>query len=102
MRRVRCVSPHGGAHNGLRADNELPAPPGYEGRLLLPPNEGGWVWTAGLGHVAVGSEIDVPDDLNLPPFHYVDVTSDEVAEQEVTQPASSAIPLADLLKKENG
>lgn len=77
MRRVRCVSPHGGAHHGLRADNELPAPPGYAGALTLPPNEGGWVVNPVLGHVAVGDEVDAPE----PPafiadgFHFVDVTT---------------------------
>ncbi len=77
MRRVRCVSPHGGAHHGLRADNELPAPPGYTGALTLPPAEGGWVWNAVLGHVAVGDELDAPE----PPgfiadgFHFVDAAT---------------------------
>ena len=98
MRRVRCVSPHGGAHNGLRADNEQAAPPGYTGRLMLPPNEGGWVWNAALGHVAVGSEVDAPDDFTCDGFHFTD------AEPPPDDPPAvpSAIPLADLLKKENG
>jgi len=90
MRRVRCVSPHGGAHNGLRADNELPAPPGYQGPLKLPPNEGGWVWNAVLGHVAVGSEADAPDDFTCDGFHFVPA--------DVPPPAVSAGALADLLK----
>lgn len=74
MRRVRCVSPHGGAHHGLRADNELAAQPGYTGRLLLEPNEGGWVANAVLGHVAVGSEVDAPDppEFIADGFHFVD------------------------------
>jgi len=61
MRRVKCVSPQGGCHNGMRADNELPAPPGYRGALTLPPNEGGWVVNPVLGHVAVGDELDAPE-----------------------------------------
>jgi hypothetical protein len=98
MRRVRCVSPHGGAHNGLRADNEQPAPPGYAGRLMLPPNEGGWVWNATLGHVAVGDEADAPDDFICDNFHFTDAAPVPPA----AEPAQSAIPLADLLKKGDG
>jgi hypothetical protein len=73
MRRVRCVSPHGGAHNGLRADNDLPAPPGYSGALKLAPNEGGWVFNPVLGHVAVGDEMDAPEppEFIADGFHFV-------------------------------
>jgi hypothetical protein len=77
MRTVRCVSPHGGAHHGLRADNELPAAPGYQGALMLPPNDGGWVYNAVLGHVAVGGEVDAPEppEFIADGFHFVDVTT---------------------------
>lgn len=61
MRKVKCVSPHGGCHHGMRADNSLPAHRGYTGQLALPANEGGWVDSAVLGHVAVGSVVDAPD-----------------------------------------
>lgn len=73
MRMVKCVSPHGGAHHGLRADNELPARPDYQGALLLEPNEGGWVWNPLLGHVRVGDEVDAPDapDFIADGFHFV-------------------------------
>lgn len=61
MRRVRCVSPRGGAHHGIRADNELPAHEGYGGALLVPPHEGGYVDNAVLGRVAFGDELDAPE-----------------------------------------
>src|SRR6185437_5421523 len=77
MRRVRCVSPHGGAHNGLRADNELPAAPGYSGALRLPPNEGGWVVNPVLGYVAVGDEVDALEapEFIADGFHFIDAAS---------------------------
>jgi hypothetical protein len=73
MRTVRCVSPHGGARHGLRADNEQPARPGYQGALLLEPAEGGWVWNPLLGHVRVGDEAEAPDapDFIADGFHFV-------------------------------
>jgi len=73
MRRVRCVSPHGGAHHGIRADNELPAQEGYQGALIVPPNEGGWVDNAVLGRVAVGDEVDAPEppEFICDGFHFV-------------------------------
>lgn len=76
MRTVRCVSPHGGAHHGLRADNEQPAQPGYQGALLLEPNEGGWVWNPLLGHVRVGDIVDAPEAPGFiaDGFHFVTVS----------------------------
>jgi len=74
MRKVRCVSPHGGCHHGQRADNGKAAPPGFAGQLLHPPNDGGYIDNAVLGTVAVGSVTDAPE----PPgfiadgFHFVD------------------------------
>lgn len=76
MRAVRCVSPHGGAHNGLMM-NDDPAPPGFRGALKLEPNEGGWVYNAVLGHVPVGAEVDAPEapDFICDGFHFVDVAT---------------------------
>jgi hypothetical protein len=73
MRKVTCVSPHGGCHHGMRADNSLPAHPGYGGRLALDANEDGWVTSAVLGHVAVGSTVDAPDapEFIADGFHFV-------------------------------
>ena len=94
MRRVRCVSPHGGARHGLRADNGDPAPEGYAGALQLGPNPGGWVYNTVLGHVAVGSVVDAPDDFTCDGFHF---------EDDITTPPPPPSPaavsaLADLLK----
>ena len=75
-RKVRCVSPHGGAHHGTDG-HDRPASPGYRGPLRLPPNEGGYVDNAVLGRVPVGAEVDAPE----PPgfiadgFHFVDAAS---------------------------
>lgn len=79
MRKVRCVSPHGGCHNGMRADNGLPAHPGYGGPLRLPPNEGGHVVNATLGYVAVGAEADAPEApaFIADGFHFVDSATGE-------------------------
>ncbi len=99
MRTVRCVSPHGGAHHGLMLNGD-PAPPGFTGPLKLEPNEGGWVYNVALGHVAVGSEADAPDDFIADGFHFVDVTTgtgDVPADPPPPAPAASS--LADLLSK---
>jgi hypothetical protein len=74
VRKVRCVSPHGGAHHGVRADNGMPARPGFKGTLSHPPNEGGWVDNAFLGRVAVGSTADAPEAPRFiaDGFHFVD------------------------------
>jgi hypothetical protein len=79
MRKVRCVSPHGGCHNGMRADNGLPAHPGYGGPLALPPNEGGHVVNAVLGYVAVGAVVDAPEApaFIADGFHFVDAATGE-------------------------
>jgi hypothetical protein len=62
MRKVKCVSPYGGAVNGLRADTGEGAPPGYAGPLRLPPHPGGYVDVPALARaVAVGTEVDAPD-----------------------------------------
>ena len=95
MRRVRCVSPHGGAHHGLRADNGGPAPEGYTGALQLDPNPGGWVYNTVLGHVAVGSEVDAPDDFTCDGFHFEDA-GDPLPHMPPSAAAVSS--LADLLK----
>jgi hypothetical protein len=119
MRRVRCVSPHGGGHYGLDR-NDQAAGPGYGGPLKLPPNEGGYVVSPVLGTVAVGGELDAPD----PPFfiadgfHFVDAATGagDVCETagdgcwcgqhrvlppppEPPAPPASAPSLADLLSR---
>lgn len=72
MRKVRCVSPHGGAHHGTDGRGQ-PVGPLYNGPRQLPPNPGGYVDNAVLGRVAVGAEVDAPE----PPgfiadgFHFV-------------------------------
>jgi hypothetical protein len=95
MRQVRCVSPHGGAHNGLMHNGD-PAPPGFAGPLQLEPNEGGYVVNGVLGTVAVGSVVDAPDDFTCDGFHFVDVD----APPPPVTPAGN--PLSDLLKKGDG
>ena len=74
--RVRCISPHGGGHHGIRADNEEWAAEGYEGPLLVPPNEGGYVSCPALSYqpVAVGSELDAPEDFVPDGYHFEAVT----------------------------
>lgn len=75
MRKVRCVSPHGGCHHGMRADNGLPAHPGFGGPLKLAANEGGWVDCPALGgHVAVGAVVDAREAplFIADGFHFVD------------------------------
>jgi hypothetical protein len=63
----------------MRADNGLPAHPGYGGRLALPPNEGGHVFNAVLGYVAVGAEVDAPEApaFIADGFHFVDDATGE-------------------------
>jgi hypothetical protein len=106
VRKVRCVSPHGGCHDGVRADNGMPARPGYKGALSYPPNPrtgtgltpgegGGYVDNAILGRVAVGSEVDAPDDFEPGGFHFVWADDDPPAVAEappVTIPADPAEP----------
>ena len=75
MKRVRCVSPHGGGHDGILHSGEW-APPGWAGPLAHPPNPGGYIDNAVLGRVAVGAEVDAPDDFNPDGFHFIDVAGD--------------------------
>lgn len=72
MRRVTCVSPHGGAHHGTDRDGD-PVGPGYSGPMAHPPNPGGYVDSPVLGRVAVGSEVDAPDapEFICDGFHFV-------------------------------
>jgi hypothetical protein len=72
MRTVRCVSPHGGGHDGFLPSGEW-APPGWDGPLILPPNPGGYIDNAVLGRVAVGAELDAPDDFTPDGYHFIDV-----------------------------
>jgi hypothetical protein len=76
LRKVRCVSPHGGAHHGIDGKGR-PAVPGYRGPLQLPPADGGYVENDVLGRVMVGAEVDAPE----PPafiadgFHFTDAVT---------------------------
>lgn len=124
MRRVRCISPHGGGHHGLFRDGRA-AGPGYEGPLEHPPNPGGYVVSAVLGTVAVGAELDAPDApfFIADGFHFADAATGagdvcsaagdgcwcgqhRAAPPPEPVPAAPAAPasapsLADLLGKEN-
>lgn len=83
-KKVRCISPHGGSHNGMYhdgtpvsalPDGTIPRPD--PGKLRLPPNPGGYVADTRLGHCAVGQVYDVPDDFYADGFHWEDVTPPE-------------------------
>ena len=93
MKQVKCISPHGGCHNGMYADGrpvfhvwdagdetqgiagswQLPvvAPE----KLALPPNPGGYVDDSRIPgrFAAVGQVYDVPDDFTADGFHWQDV-----------------------------
>ena len=78
-KRVRCISPHGGCHNGMRHDGNpvfaLPdgsVPEVAPEKLRLPPNPGGWINNVDLGYCAVGQEYDAPDDFEPDGFHFED------------------------------
>ena len=80
MKQVRCISPHGGCHNGMRHDGRpvfaLPdgtIPDVPEDKLRLPANPGGYVAHAQLGFCAVGQVYDVPDEFHVDGFHWEDV-----------------------------
>lgn len=76
MRRVKCVSPHGGAHHGTDHLGD-PVGPGYTGQMMNPPHEGGYVDNAVLGRVAVGTELDAPEppEFIADGFHFIDVAA---------------------------
>ena len=110
-KKVRCISPHGGAHNGMRHDGTvvhrlptfgadadgnktvtgsyLPDVPAEE--LRLPPNPGGYIDCPSLSRmpIAVGSVIDVPDDwpINLEHFEWVDAPATTPAPPQPATPA---------------
>lgn len=89
MRKVRCVSPHGGAHNGMD-HNGNPVPFGVSPdpeKLRLPPNPGGYIDVPSLGagrFVPVGAVIEVPDDFtgDADGFHF----------EPVTEPGDAPVP----------
>jgi len=78
VRKVKCVSPHGGARHGTDSRGR-PVGPAYQGDYRNPPCEGGYIDNGVLGRVAVGATVDAPE----PPgfiadgFHFVDATSGE-------------------------
>lgn len=70
-KRVKCISPHGGCHNGMLHDGTpvfaLPSgeiPQVDPQRLRLEPNPGGWVHDGRIpgGYAAVGQVYEVDDD----------------------------------------
>ena len=91
MKQVRCISPHGGCHNGMYHDGKPvqhvwdggDQARGIEGswklpdvqpeKLRLPPNPGGYVADSRLGFCAVGQVYDVPDEFIADGFHWEDV-----------------------------
>ena len=94
MKRVRCISPHGGCHNGMYNDgsgspvfpvwdagDEAAGVPGSwrlpdvpPERLALPANPGGYVDDARIPgrFAAVGQSYDVGDDFYADGFHWED------------------------------
>lgn len=91
MKKVRCISPHGGAHHGTDGHGQ-PVGPDYSGPRRDPPNPGGYIDNGVLGRVAVGSVVDAPDDFEPDGFHF------ELAADPPPPPASGG-GLADLLSK---
>ena len=73
MRKVKCVSPHGGAHYGTNGRGD-PVGPLYSGPRQLEPNEGGYIDNTVLGRVPVGAEVDAPEapEFIADGFHFVD------------------------------
>jgi hypothetical protein len=82
MKQVRCVSPHGGCHNGMfhdgrpvfaMPDGKIPEPDPE--KLRLPANPGGYITDVRLPgrFAAVGEVYDVPDDFEADGFHWEDV-----------------------------
>ena len=90
MKKVRCISPHGGAHHGFNGHGE-PAAPGWTGPRQLPPNPGGYIDNGVLGRVAVGAVVDAPDDFEPDGYHF------ELADEP--PPPARGGGLADLLSK---
>ena len=109
MIKVRCVSPHGGCHNGMYHDGTPVVPVwdagdqarGIEGgwrlpemppeKLRLPPSPGGWVDVPSLGagrYVAVGSVIDVDEKTFT--AHLGDGAHFELVQEAAPAPAAKA------------
>lgn len=79
MKKVRCISPHGGCPNGMRHNGQpvqaLPdgtVPGADPAKLRLPPNPGGYVVDVRIPgtYAAVGQSYDVPDDFYADGFHW--------------------------------
>lgn len=99
MKKVRCVSPHGGCHNGMDSrgnpvhalpDGTIPEPDG----MLLPPNPGGYIGDARIlgRHAAVGQVYDVPDDFAADGFHWVEDETGKATEPPKPPPAAPPPP----------
>jgi hypothetical protein len=85
MKKVRCISPHGGCHNGMLNNGErspvfaLPdgtVPEVDPKRLHLPPNPGGYVDDGRIPgrYAAVGQVYDVDDEFYADGFHWEEIT----------------------------
>jgi hypothetical protein len=82
-KQVRCISPHGGCHNGMTGDGPVHRLPGGElpdidpARLLLPPNPGGWRDDTRIPgrYAAVGRVYEVDDSFYADGFHWEDVAA---------------------------
>jgi hypothetical protein len=82
-KQVKCISPHGGCHNGMYDDGRpvfafpdgtIPVVPPE--KLRLPPNPGGYITNARIpGYAAVGQVYDVADDFQADGFHFEDVAA---------------------------
>lgn len=100
MKKVRCISPHGGCRYGMLHNGHpvlaLPdgSVPGADpGRLRLPPNPGGYVQDGRVrgGYAAVGAEYDVPDGFYADGFHWEEAGGGAT---KLPEPESPPAPLS--------
>ena len=98
MKQVKCISPHGGCHNGMRTNGNPVFPLPIYGAdengnkilidsylpevapedLLLPPNPGGYIDDGRIPgrFAAVGQVYDVPDNFYANGFHWSELDAD--------------------------
>lgn len=89
--KVRCISPHGGAHYGTNGQGD-PVGENYDGPRQLPPNPGGYVSCPDLSPapVAVGSVIDAPDGFVPDGYNFEAVAPAAPAPPPAPEPAGPA------------